>query len=284
MFQLDTSHARAAPPPLRQASRLRAVAARIRVDPESRPDLVEVERVSKVFASPGRAGVAAVDDVTIRIPDHSMTLIKGPSGSGKTTLLAIIACMMRPTAGRVTVAGHDITRLSEDLLAEVRRRHFGFVFQSNHLIQRATALENVMVPGLPCPEFNGDLSLRARALLSRLGLEAKAHRRVEGLSGGEQQRVAIARALAMDPKVMLFDEPTSALDPEMIGEVLDVMKTLAKEGMTMVCVTHEMGFAREVADRVIFMDEGAIVEVGTPEHFFTNPTHERTKLFLSQIL
>ena len=121
-------------------------------------------------------------------------------------------------------------------------------------------------------------------LLNKVGIQDKAQVYPDQLSGGQQQRVAIARALAMDPKVMLFDEPTSALDPEMIGEVLDVMKTLAKEGMTMVCVTHEMGFAREVADRVIFMDEGAIVEVGTPEHFFINPTHDRTKLFLSQIL
>jgi polar amino acid transport system ATP-binding protein len=126
--------------------------------------------------------------------------------------------------------------------------------------------------------------MRARELLARLGLAERFYNLPGQMSGGQQQRVAIARALAMDPKVMLFDEPTSALDPEMIGEVLDVMKTLAKEGMTMVVVTHEMGFAREVADRIIFMDEGAIVEVGSPEHFFTNPTHDRTKLFLSQIL
>jgi polar amino acid transport system ATP-binding protein len=125
---------------------------------------------------------------------------------------------------------------------------------------------------------------KTNALLKKVGIQDKSGAYPDNLSGGQQQRVAIARALAMDPKVMLFDEPTSALDPEMIGEVLDVMKTLAKEGMTMVVVTHEMGFAREVADRVIFMDEGAIVEVGTPEHFFTNPTHDRTKLFLSQIL
>ena len=129
-----------------------------------------------------------------------------------------------------------------------------------------------------------DSEEKANALLKKVGIKDKAGAFPDNLSGGQQQRVAIARALAMDPKVMLFDEPTSALDPEMIGEVLDVMKTLAKEGMTMVVVTHEMGFAREVADRIIFMDEGGIVEVGTPEHFFTNPTHERTKLFLSQIL
>jgi putative ABC transport system ATP-binding protein len=239
MFRLDTSHARATPPPRRQPSRLRPVAARIRVDPDPRPDLVEVERVSKVFASPGRAGVAAVDDVTIRIPEHSITLIKGPSGSGKTTLLAIIACMMRPTAGRVTVAGHDITRLSEDLLAEVRRRHFGFVFQNHHLIQRATALENVMVPGLPCPEFNGDLRLRARALLARLGLEAKAHRRVEGLSGGEQQRVAIARALVNDPEVLVADEPTAHLDSSSAYAFIHLAFDLLARGKSVIVASHD---------------------------------------------
>jgi len=147
-----------------------------------------------------------------------------------------------------------------------------------------TALENVTLP-MVFAGMNNDAAVdKGMQLLELVGLGDRYSHKPFELSGGQQQRVAIARALAMDPKVMLFDEPTSALDPEMIGEVLDVMKTLAKEGMTMVVVTHEMGFAREVADRVIFMDEGAIVEVGTPEHFFTSPTHERTKLFLSQIL
>ena len=174
--------------------------------------------------------------------------------------------------------------MNQSQLADLRLHKVGFVFQSYNLIPVLSAIENVeyvmLLQGV-APNVRRD---RAKKILDEVGLEGMYDRRPAELSGGQQQRVAIARALAMDPKVMLFDEPTSALDPEMIGEVLDVMKTLAKEGMTMVVVSHEMGFAREVADRVIFMDEGAIVEVGTPEHFFTNPTHERTKLFLSQIL
>jgi polar amino acid transport system ATP-binding protein len=159
------------------------------------------------------------------------------------------------------------------------------VFQSFNLFPHKTVLENVTLAQKVVRRRSGeDSENKAMALLEKVGIVDKKNVYPDQLSGGQQQRVAIARALAMDPKVMLFDEPTSALDPEMIGEVLDVMKTLAKEGMTMVVVTHEMGFAREVADRVIFMDAGAIVEEGTPEHFFVNPTHDRTKLFLSQIL
>ena len=159
------------------------------------------------------------------------------------------------------------------------------VFQSFNLFPHKNVLENItLAQKVVRKRSKDDAKVKADALLKKVGIQDKSSAFPDNLSGGQQQRVAIARALAMDPKVMLFDEPTSALDPEMIGEVLDVMKTLAKEGMTMVVVTHEMGFAREVADRVIFMDEGAIVEVGPPEHFFVNPTHERTKLFLSQIL
>jgi polar amino acid transport system ATP-binding protein len=161
----------------------------------------------------------------------------------------------------------------------------GMVFQSFNLFPHKTVLENVTLAQRVVRKRSGDESeKKAMALLEKVGIVDKKDVYPDQLSGGQQQRVAIARALAMEPKIMLFDEPTSALDPEMIGEVLDVMKTLAKEGMTMVVVTHEMGFAREVADRVIFMDAGAIVEEGTPEHFFVNPTHDRTKLFLSQIL
>ena len=165
------------------------------------------------------------------------------------------------------------------------RAEVGMVFQSFILFPRNTVLENItLAQRVVRKRPKAEAHTKAMGLLEKVGITDKADAYPDNLSGGQQQRVAIARALAMDPKVMLFDEPTSALDPEMIGEVLDVMKTLAQEGMTMVVVTHEMGFAREVADRVIFMDGGAIVEVGTPEHFFTNPTHDRTKLFLSQIL
>ncbi|MBW1840715.1 MAG: amino acid ABC transporter ATP-binding protein, partial [Deltaproteobacteria bacterium] len=165
------------------------------------------------------------------------------------------------------------------------RAEVGMVFQSFNLFPHKTVFDNVaLAQKVVRKRSKTEAREKADALLQKVGISDKAKVYPDQLSGGQQQRVAIARALAMDPKVMLFDEPTSALDPEMIGEVLDVMKTLAREGMTMVVVSHEMGFAREVADRIIFMDEGAVVEVGPPEHFFTNPTHERTKLFLSQIL
>jgi polar amino acid transport system ATP-binding protein len=165
------------------------------------------------------------------------------------------------------------------------RAEVGMVFQNFNLFPHKTVLENVTLAQVVVRKRSrAEAKKTAMALLEKVGIQEKAQVYPDQLSGGQQQRVAIARALAMNPKVMLFDEPTSALDPEMIGEVLDVMKTLAKEGMTMVVVTHEMGFAREVADRVIFMDDGAVVETGTPEHFFKNPTHDRTKLFLSQIL
>ena len=186
-------------------------------------------------------------------------------------------------AGHIFIDGIDILAQKTDI--NKIRAEVGMVFQSFNLFPQKSVLENVTLAQTVVRKRSGsDSEKKAMALLEKVGIVDKKNVYPDQLSGGQQQRVAIARALAMDPKVMLFDEPTSALDPEMIGEVLDVMKTLAKEGMTMVVVTHEMGFAREVADRVIFMDAGAIVEEGTPEHFFVNPTHDRTKLFLSQIL
>jgi polar amino acid transport system ATP-binding protein len=185
--------------------------------------------------------------------------------------------------GHIFIDGIDILAQKTDI--NKIRAEVGMVFQSFNLFPHKSVLENVTLAQTVVRKRSGsDSEKKAMALLEKVGIVDKKDVYPDQLSGGQQQRVAIARALAMDPKVMLFDEPTSALDPEMIGEVLDVMKTLAKEGMTMVVVTHEMGFAREVADRVIFMDAGAIVEEGTPEHFFVNPTHDRTKLFLSQIL
>jgi polar amino acid transport system ATP-binding protein len=210
-------------------------------------------------------------------------VIIGPSGSGKSTLLRCLNMLEKADKGHIYIDGVDI--LDPKTNINKVREEMGMVFQSFNLFRHKTAMGNLTLAQMVVRKRSKkEAEERAMALLEKVGIPDKVDSYPDSLSGGQQQRVAIARALAMDPKVMLFDEPTSALDPEMIGEVLDVMKTLAREGMTMVVVTHEMGFAREVADRVIFMDEGKIVEEGSPEHFFKDPTHERTKLFLSQIL
>jgi polar amino acid transport system ATP-binding protein len=225
----------------------------------------------------------ALVDVSTKISAGEVVVVCGPSGSGKSTFLRCLNRLEKADSGHIYIDGIDV--LGQKTNINELRAEVGMVFQSFNLFPHKTVFDNVtMAQRVVRKRSKRDSEEKANALLKKVGIKDKASAYPDNLSGGQQQRVAIARALAMDPKVMLFDEPTSALDPEMIGEVLDVMKTLAKEGMTMVVVTHEMGFAREVADRVIFMDEGAIVEVGTPEHFFTNPTHERTKLFLSQIL
>jgi polar amino acid transport system ATP-binding protein len=222
-------------------------------------------------------------DVSCKIEAGEVVVVCGPSGSGKSTFLRCLNYLERATSGHIFIDGIDV--LDPKTNINKLRAEVGMVFQSFNLFPHKTVLENItLAQRVVRKRPKEEAHKKATMLLEKVGIQDKAGVYPDQLSGGQQQRVAIARALAMDPKVMLFDEPTSALDPEMIGEVLDVMKTLAKEGMTMVVVTHEMGFAREVADRVIFMDEGAIVEVGTPEHFFTNPTHDRTKLFLSQIL
>jgi polar amino acid transport system ATP-binding protein len=210
-------------------------------------------------------------------------VIIGPSGSGKSTLLRSINRLETIDSGSIVVDGQDINAKGNDI--NQIRQELGMVFQSFNLFPHKTVLGNLTMAPIKLkkvPEL--EARKQALSLLDKVGIREKAEVFPAMLSGGQQQRVAIARALAMNPKIMLFDEPTSALDPEMIGEVLDVMVTLAKEGMTMVVVTHEMGFAREVADRVIFMDHGQIVETGTPEHFFTSPEHPRTQKFLSQIL
>ncbi|MFO7707929.1 MAG: amino acid ABC transporter ATP-binding protein, partial [Desulfobacterales bacterium] len=199
------------------------------------------------------------------------------------TLLRCLNRLETADSGHVFIDGVDVLDPRTDINRV--RAEVGMVFQSFNLFPHKKVLDNITLAQRVVRRRSREEALqKAEYLLSKVGIREKAGAYPDQLSGGQQQRVAIARALAMDPKVMLFDEPTSALDPEMIGEVLEVMKTLAREGMTMVCVTHEMGFAREVADRVVFMDGGAIVETGTPEHFFVNPDHERTKLFLSQIL
>ena len=243
--------------------------------------MIDVRNINKTFYAPHE--IKALVDVTTKIEPGEVVVVCGPSGSGKSTFLRCLNHLETADNGHILIDGIDI--LDRKTNINKVRAEVGMVFQSFNLFPHKTVLENVTLAQVVVRKRSKEESnKKAMALLEKVGIADKAGVYPDQLSGGQQQRVAIARALAMDPKVMLFDEPTSALDPEMIGEVLDVMKTLAKEGMTMVCVTHEMGFAREVADRVIFMDEGAIVEVGTPEHFFHNPTHERTKLFLSQIL
>jgi len=222
-------------------------------------------------------------DINLEVAEREVVVVIGPSGSGKSTLIRCMNRLEEHQEGDIIidgiVLGNDIRNISA-IRAEV-----GMVFQSFNLFPHLTVLDNITLAQRYVRRRPRAESERvARELLGRVGIPEQADKYPGQLSGGQQQRVAIARALAMQPKIMLFDEPTSALDPEMIKEVLDVMKELALSGMTMVVVTHEMGFAREVADRVIFMDGGRVVEIGTPEHFFENPNHERTKLFLSQIL
>jgi polar amino acid transport system ATP-binding protein len=243
--------------------------------------VIDVQNIYKTFFVPHE--VKALVDVSCQIKAGEVVVVCGPSGSGKSTLLRCMNRLEKAESGHIVIDGIDI--LSPKTNINKVRAEVGMVFQSFNLFPHKTVFENVTLAQLVVRKRSKqDTKKKAAFLLDKVGISDKANAFPDNLSGGQQQRVAIARALAMDPKVMLFDEPTSALDPEMIGEVLDVMKTLAREGMTMVVVTHEMGFAKEVADRVIFMDAGAVVEVGTPKHFFENPEHDRTKLFLSQIL
>jgi len=240
--------------------------------------MVEMRLVVKYFGA-----LKALDRVSLDVYDGEKVVIIGPSGSGKSTLLRSVNRLEDIDSGQIRVDGFDLYDPETDI--NKVREEVGMVFQSFNLFPHKTVSENLTLAQMVVRKRPQKEAMeRAMALLSKVGIPEKADIYPSKLSGGQQQRVAIARSLAMNPKIMLFDEPTSALDPEMIGEVLDVMKTLAREGMTMIVVTHEMGFAREVADRILFMDNGAVVEEGTPEHFFTNPIHERTKLFLSQIL
>ena len=243
--------------------------------------MIDVQNINKTFHVPH--DVKALVNVSSKIEAGEVVVVCGPSGSGKSTYLRCLNRLEKADSGHIYIDGIDVLGQKTDI--NKLRAEVGMVFQSLNIFPHKNVFENIpLAQRVVRKRSKRDAKEKADFLLKKVGIEDKSGAYPDNLSGGQQQRVAIARALAMDPKVMLFDEPTSALDPEMIGEVLDVMKTLAKEGMTMVVVTHEMGFAREVADRVIFMDEGAIVEVGTPEHFFTNPDHDRTKLFLSQIL
>ncbi len=241
--------------------------------------IITIDHVSKTF--PG--GVQAVKDFSAKIRQREVVVIMGPSGSGKSTLLRCLNGLEEPDGGTIVVDGFPLDDDRKNRL-EIRKE-VGMVFQSFNLFPHLTALDNVNLAQIRVrKKSRAEATRLSMELLEKVGIAEKANSYPAQLSGGQQQRTAIARALAMMPKVMLFDEPTSALDPEMINEVLDVLKNLAVEGMTMVVVTHEMGFAREVSDWVIFMDDGQIVETGTVEHFFKNPQEERTKLFLSQIL
>lgn len=248
-------------------------------------------RATGVCKSFGR--VEVLHDISTEMPSHGTTAIIGPSGSGKTTFLRCLNGLELPSSGRIEVEG-ELVPWSDGRPAVGRRREretvrvrqeFGFVFQRFNLWPHKTALENVTEGPMLVRGIAEDRARElGRSLLARVGLEQKVDDYPRRLSGGQQQRVAIARALAMEPKILLFDEATSALDPEMVGEVLQVMKDLALQGMTMVCVTHEMGFAREVARKVIMMDEGRIVEEGTPSEVFDSPTSDRTAQFLSKVL
>ena len=245
--------------------------------------VIETQNLRRCYGS-GVTLVAAVNGISVSIEQGEFTAIIGPSGSGKSTLLNLIGGLDQPDEGRVLLQGQDIAGMTGNAISDFRRDHIGFIFQAYNLIPVLSAHENIeyimLLQGVP------KLNRQARVLemLGLVGLKGLGHRRPAELSGGQQQRVAIARALAMKPRVMLFDEPTSALDPEMINEVLDVMIKLAKEGMTMMVVTHEMGFARKVADRVIFMDYGKIIEDAPSQDFFGSPRSDRAQEFLSKIL
>ncbi len=227
--------------------------------------------------------VKALDGVTTDIKKGEVVVVIGPSGSGKSTFLRSLNLLERPTGGTITFDGSDIMSPATDI--NKLRQKMGMVFQHFNLFPHLTILRNMTIAPMKLHGLSKEeAEKKALALLDRVGLADRANAYPSQLSGGQKQRIAIVRALAMDPEVMLFDEPTSALDPEMVGEVLDVMKNLAKAGMTMVCVTHEMGFAREVGTRVIFMDCGKIIEENTPEQIFTNPQNERLQAFLQKVL
>jgi len=241
-------------------------------------DIIVLEKMNKFYGT-----YHALKDVDLTIAKGEKVVVCGPSGSGKSTMIRCINRLEEHDGGRIVVGGEELT--DDEKKIDLVRREVGMVFQSFNLFPHMTVLENLtLAPRLVRKMAAAEAEAVAMKYLSRVRIPDQAHKYPSQLSGGQQQRVAIARALCMNPEVMLFDEPTSALDPEMISEVLDVMTDLAREGMTMVCVTHEMGFARSVADRIVFMDQGEIVEVSTPREFFAAPKSERARTFLGQIL
>ncbi|BFQ96108.1 MULTISPECIES: amino acid ABC transporter ATP-binding protein [Enterococcus] len=240
--------------------------------------IIKVEHLSKKFGEN-----EVLKDINYEIKQGEVVVIIGPSGSGKSTFLRCMNLLETPTSGQILFEGQDITDPKNDIFK--MREKMGMVFQNFNLFPNMSVLDNITLSPVKVKKENKQAAeTYAKELLQTVGLPDKANAYPQSLSGGQQQRIAIARALAMKPDVMLFDEPTSALDPEMVGEVLGVMQRLAKEGMTMVIVTHEMGFAKEVGDKIVFMDGGYIVEEGTPEEVFGNPQHNRTKDFLSKVL
>ena len=248
------------------------------VDTQSEP-MIRLRSLSKTFDRT----IHAVRDMDLDVAEGEVLVIVGPSGSGKSTVLRCINLLEVPTTGTVTVDGFELTDASTDI--DHVRAEVGMVFQQFNLFPHLTVIQNITLAQRKVRNRSRSEAIdMARRQLTRVGIPEKADAYPRQLSGGQQQRVAIARALAMEPRVMLFDEPTSALDPEMVKEVLDVMLELASEGMTMVVVTHEMGFARAAADRLLFIDEGEVVEIGPPEEVFANPTQDRTRAFFDKIL
>ena len=245
----------------------------------TRSELIRVENVTKEF----KGGVVALNDCSLSISRGEVVAIIGPSGSGKSTLLRCLNLLETPTSGHIYFDGVDITDKKVDI--NLHRRKMGMVFQHFNLFPHKTVMQNItLAPVTLKLKTEAEAKKHGMELLERIGLADKANEYPNMLSGGQKQRIAIVRALCMEPEVMLFDEPTSALDPEMVGEVLDLMRQLASDGMTMAVVTHEMGFAREVASRVIFMDGGAILEENTPSELFDHPQNPRTQTFLSKVL
>ena len=240
--------------------------------------MIEVINLQKEFK-----GVQVLKGVSINIQDGEKIAIIGPSGCGKSTFLRCLNCLEDPTGGQIIVDGIDIADMSVDI--NIQRQKIGMVFQQFNLFNNKTILENITLAPILLKKYTKEQAEEeAYKYLDAIGLRDKAHVYPSTLSGGQKQRVAIVRALAMEPKVLLFDEPTSALDPEMVKEVLELIKEVAKKNITMIIVTHEMGFAKEVADKVIFMDNGVIAEAGTPDQVFNNPQNERLKIFLSKVL
>lgn len=245
-------------------------------------NILTMENIVKTYKM-GDEQQTVLKGIDLQVDKGEFVAILGPSGSGKSTLMNIIGCLDTATSGTYQLHGRDVSALSESELARVRSKEIGFIFQSFQLLQRQDALQNVELPLIYAGMSGHERAARAQQMLERVGLKDKMHHFPNQLSGGQQQRVAIARALATNPEIIYFDEPTSALDPELIGEVLNVMRQLAEEGMTMLVVTHEMNFARHVSNRVVFMEGGRIIEQNSAQEFFAHPKEARTQEFLAKI-